>query len=72
MTGWILSIYYTQWKVGSPSLAQFAMYYLSRETLISMVAPSGCNGSILLKKSAMASEAEKNAPEIEIFTFGRG
>jgi hypothetical protein len=27
---------------------------------------------ILLKKSAMDSTVEKYAPEIEIFTFGRG
>jgi hypothetical protein len=27
---------------------------------------------ILLKKSAMVSAAEKNASEIEIFTFGKG
>ncbi|WP_194287978.1 hypothetical protein [Pseudomonas helleri] len=33
---------------------------------------TGRERPILLKKSAMVSEAEKNAPEIEIFTFVRG
>ncbi|ARD14208.1 hypothetical protein B7R56_13355 [Pseudomonas savastanoi pv. retacarpa] len=32
----------------------------------------GCNGSILLKKSAMVSKAEKYASELEIFAWGRG
>jgi len=35
-------------------------------------AASGSYGPILLKKSIMVSTAEKYAPEVEIFTFGRG
>jgi hypothetical protein len=33
---------------------------------------TGRKRPILLKKSTMVSAAEKYAPELEIFTFGRG
>ncbi len=49
--------------------------FLNRQKLayeVSTISPNGCFGSILLKKPAMVCASEKYAPEIEIFTLGRG